>query len=95
MENPATWGKAEQIVSDALNEAAAQRRRMVMGLSTVRQITDALRREGYLEGEQVAYERGYQEGIHRGQRYVEGPHIPIRHTDYTTQQNPPKNPVDN
>lgn len=48
MENPATWGKAEHVVHRALVEAEEALDRGVIGLSKVRQITDALRREGLL-----------------------------------------------
>lgn len=49
MENPATWGPAEHVVSKALKDAAAARAQGVIGLSTVRQVTDALREAGLLE----------------------------------------------
>jgi len=49
VENPATWGKAEQVVAEALEQAEESRRQMMCGLSEVRQITDALRREGLLK----------------------------------------------
>lgn len=51
MENPATWGPAEHVVRRALEEAERQRQAGVVGLSTVRLITDSLREEGLLEEE--------------------------------------------
>jgi hypothetical protein len=51
MENPATWGHAEHVVSEALQRADDNRREMRMGLSATRLITDALRREGLLHEE--------------------------------------------
>jgi hypothetical protein len=50
MENPATWGTAERIVSDVLSRHDANMRSPspVIGLSVVRQITDALREAGLL-----------------------------------------------
>jgi len=51
MENPATWGEAERVVSDALDAAHEARERGVVGLSTVRQITDALRKAELLVDE--------------------------------------------
>lgn len=52
MENPATWGKAEQVVNEVLkrideNSALPPDQRRI-GLSRARQITDALRVEGLL-----------------------------------------------
>lgn len=53
MENPATWGKAERVVNDALrthyrqvaaDEAAGE---FHAGLSLPRKITDALREAGF------------------------------------------------
>jgi hypothetical protein len=49
MENPATWGRAERVVSDALEAALKARDEGYVGFSTPRQITDALRREGLLK----------------------------------------------
>jgi hypothetical protein len=48
MEDPATWTKAERVVSEALFGAEQARADGVIGLSTARRITDALRREGLL-----------------------------------------------
>lgn len=52
MENPATWGPAEHVVLKALDEHDENERRppdeRLIGLSLVRRITDALRREGLL-----------------------------------------------
>lgn len=52
MENPATWGKAEKVVFAALHEAEIARLKGVYGLSTTRQITDALRKAGLLREEE-------------------------------------------
>lgn len=53
MENPATWGLAERIVSRVLNEHRVDLRKSmderVIGLSLERRITDALRKAGLLE----------------------------------------------
>lgn len=51
MENPATWGKAERVVADAMEAADEAYRTGYVGLSTVRQITDALREAGLLKEE--------------------------------------------
>lgn len=50
MENPATWGKAEEIVNDVILAEWDQQRReeFTVGLSLTRQITDALRAAGLL-----------------------------------------------
>jgi hypothetical protein len=49
MENPATWGPAERIVADVLGRPAATHNgEVLVGLSTPRQITDALRAAGLL-----------------------------------------------
>jgi hypothetical protein len=48
MENPATWTKAEHIVSHVLTRFDDQQRQGVVGLSLARQITDALRAGGLL-----------------------------------------------
>lgn len=57
MENPATWGEAERIVHDTLYRHAEHQiavrtgaEKPVIGLSLARQITDALRTAGLLEG---------------------------------------------
>ena len=54
-ENPATWGTAEHIVSKVLDDhfdhshkVIAGEEEPVIGLSLVRQITDALRAAGFL-----------------------------------------------
>lgn len=49
MENPATWGRAEHVVADALERAHEQDAQHVVGLSHIRQITDALRAAGLLK----------------------------------------------
>jgi hypothetical protein len=51
MENPATWGRAEHVVSQAMDEAEDDLQQQVCGLSVVRQITDALRAAGLLKEE--------------------------------------------
>lgn len=53
MENPATWGKAEHVVHEALRVADAVRMDFVCGLSVERQITDALRAAGLLREDSV------------------------------------------
>lgn len=52
VENPATWGPAEHVVSEALDQAHEGNRRGLVGLSTVRQITDALRAADLLKEEE-------------------------------------------
>ncbi len=49
-ENPQTWSEAERIVDRVLTDHAENMRRPdpLIGLSVVRQITDALRRAGLL-----------------------------------------------
>jgi hypothetical protein len=51
-ENPATWGQAERIVARVLNAHEENEARppdeRVIGLSVVRQVTDALREAGLL-----------------------------------------------
>lgn len=56
MENPATWGRAEQIIHDIIVEQGrhhaavrAGTERPIMGFSTVKLITNALRAEGLLQ----------------------------------------------
>ena len=46
MENPATWGKLERTIGDAIQEAEQARANQVIGLSMVRRIADKLRAEG-------------------------------------------------
>jgi hypothetical protein len=48
MENPATWGPAEHVVMEAYEQWLENHENMVCGLSLMRTITDALRREGLL-----------------------------------------------
>lgn len=43
MENPATWGKAEKIVAEAIAKHHELLAKHYCGLSEVRMITDALR----------------------------------------------------
>lgn len=50
MENPATWGRAENVVAKAIKNFDANNAEVgTAGLSLIRQITDALRKEGLLE----------------------------------------------
>ncbi len=51
MENPATWGEAERIVNETLCSAYEDRAAGVIGLSTARRVTDALRTAGLLTDE--------------------------------------------
>lgn len=51
MENPATWGKAEQVVHDVRLKWEEDRENVVLGLSLERRITNALRQEGLLLNE--------------------------------------------
>ena len=48
MESPQSWGKAEHIVYKAIQQAEEGRKEFRAGLSMTRQITDALRKAGYL-----------------------------------------------
>jgi hypothetical protein len=48
MENPQTWGEAEHLVCDALEDHEKAMAEDICGLSVVRRITDALRKEGLL-----------------------------------------------
>lgn len=48
MENPATWGRAEHVIADAMSQADKYMKMGVVGLSSVRQIADALREAGLL-----------------------------------------------
>ncbi len=52
MENPATWTKAEHVVQKAMQQWQDGHDRGLIGLSQVRSITDALRREGLLTQKQ-------------------------------------------
>ena len=54
MENPATWGPAERVVREVLDEERALRQdgQVVIGLSLEMRITDALREAGLLMGSQ-------------------------------------------
>lgn len=45
MENSATWGKLEQVIYEALENAYIDHGRAKIGLSTTRQVADALRQE--------------------------------------------------
>jgi hypothetical protein len=51
MENPETWGKLEQVIDEALRKADADLAAHIIGLSTVRVIADALRREKLIRPE--------------------------------------------
>jgi hypothetical protein len=52
-ENPDTWGEAERVVADALEEADRNHFDEVCGLSAVRVVTDALRKADLLVSEQL------------------------------------------
>lgn len=47
MENPATWDHATIVVAEALHKSNPVTSSHIVGLSQPRQITDALRAEGY------------------------------------------------
>lgn len=51
MENPATWGKAERVINDALYAADRAQLAGRVGFSRARQITLALRNAGLLTEE--------------------------------------------
>jgi len=51
MENPATWGRAERVVDEALRKHAEMMAKHYCGLSDVRMVTDALRAAGLLKKE--------------------------------------------
>lgn len=51
MENPAPWGKAERVITNALMDWAAARDASVIGPSQARLIADALREAGLLKEE--------------------------------------------
>lgn len=54
MENPATWGVAENVIHDAIvkDHYAKQEKPGLCGLSLPRQIADALRKAGLLKEEE-------------------------------------------
>lgn len=51
VENPATWGRAERVVAEAMRQADEGHEQGLVGLSTIRQITDALRAADLLKEE--------------------------------------------
>lgn len=51
MEDPATWGPVEWLISEALEFAEQDEARGYIGLSQVRQIADALRDHGLIDVE--------------------------------------------
>lgn len=51
MENPATWGEAEKVISDALRKADHAMTAGIIGLSRARRVADALRAAGLLKEE--------------------------------------------
>lgn len=53
MENPATWGPAEKVVSRILAEQDDVESQFLCGLSLARRITDALREAGLLREEYI------------------------------------------
>lgn len=48
MENPASWGEAERVVSIAIREHGRQMEDRICGFSLERMIVDALRQAGLL-----------------------------------------------
>ena len=52
-ENPATWGPAERVISDALDAAEAGERLGMVGWSAPKQIAEALRKADLLASEQL------------------------------------------
>lgn len=51
MENPASWGKLERVIHDALREYDAEQERGVIGASRAAVVATALRREGLVQEE--------------------------------------------
>jgi len=49
MENPATWGELEKVISAALRSVEFGRSNGMIGLSAARQIADALRAAGLVK----------------------------------------------
>lgn len=66
MENPRTWKKTEKVVAEAIAKYRKQLLNKIVGLSEVRTITDALRREGLLnEDEKTETEKNIDVWIKR------------------------------
>lgn len=55
MENPASWGEAEKIVDQAIDNAYHNRKLGLIGLSLTRQITDALKAAGLLRSRALVH----------------------------------------
>lgn len=51
VENPASWGRAERVIHEALREADVAREAGVFGASRAAVVASALRREGLLSEE--------------------------------------------
>lgn len=85
-ENPATWGEAERVVTDALEEADRLHFDAVCGLSAVRIVTDALREADLLVSEQLkaraqaadAYARQNAD-VHRENMRLNDENVELRH----------------
>lgn len=58
MENPASWGKAEQIIDKEYREWYDLRAGGMVGLSLARRVADALRAEGLLAEEGKHHKKG-------------------------------------
>lgn len=48
MENPASWGKVEQVIFEAIQKHEQMLKEHIFGLSEVRMIADALREAGLI-----------------------------------------------
>jgi len=102
MENPATWGLAERVISDARAEWHRAGRMGVYGPSLPRAVADALRKAGLLAEEPgrpwqqtVALLRAYRSDHHLSQdeaqafRYVENVLAESREPDARPRPEPP------
>lgn len=63
-ENPMTWGNAEHVVDKAIRDAGEAHQAGMIGLSLVRQITDALRESCHLRGDDEAAHLFYSNPEH-------------------------------
>jgi hypothetical protein len=61
MENPASWGKAEQVIDKEYREWYDLRAGGMVGLSLARRVADALRAEGLLAAEEAEHHHGKHE----------------------------------
>jgi hypothetical protein len=61
MENPASWGKAEQIIDKEYHDWWDLRVDGMVGLSLAKRVADALRAEGLLAVEEAEHHRGKHE----------------------------------